>query len=64
MVVVRLLLMVKKKLSCNLLAIECKKKEIVTVEGLQIDSELNQVQEAFRKFNAAQCGFFVLMGLL
>ena len=47
----------EKKLSCNLLAIECEKKEIVTVEGLQIDSELNQVQEAFRKFNAAQCGY-------
>jgi len=47
----------EKKLSCNLLAIDCEKKEIITVEGLQIESELNHVQEAFRKFNAAQCGY-------
>ena len=47
----------EKKLSCNLLAIECEKKEIITVEGLKIDSELNHVQEAFRNFNAAQCGY-------
>ena len=40
-----------------MLAIECEKKEIVTVEGLQIESVLNHVQEAFRKFNAAQCGY-------
>tara|TARA_B100000161_G_scaffold229955_1_gene177106 strand:- start:271 stop:735 length:465 start_codon:yes stop_codon:yes gene_type:complete len=47
----------EKKLSCNLLAIECEKKEIITVEGLKIDSELNHVQEAFRNFNATQCGY-------
>ena len=47
----------EKKLSCNLLEIECEKKEIITVEGLKIDSELNHVQEAFRNFNAAQWGY-------
>ena len=47
----------EKKLSCNLPAIECEKKEIITIEGLEIDDELNNVQEAFREFNAAQCGY-------
>ena len=47
----------EKKLSCNLPAIDCQKKEIVTIEGLGTDTELNRVQEAFKKFNAAQCGY-------
>tara|TARA_B100000900_G_scaffold317210_1_gene276208 strand:+ start:400 stop:864 length:465 start_codon:yes stop_codon:yes gene_type:complete len=47
----------EKKLSCNLPAIEFKNKDITTIEGLEIDNELNHVQEAFRKFNAAQCGY-------
>jgi len=47
----------EKKLSCNLPAIDCQKKEIVTIEGLGTDTELNSVQEAFKKFNAAQCGY-------
>ena len=47
----------EKKLSCNLPAIDCQNKEIVTIEGLGTDTELNHVQEAFKKFNAAQCGY-------
>ena len=47
----------EKRLSCNLLAIDCQNKEIVTIEGLGKDTELNRVQEAFIKFNAAQCGY-------
>ena len=47
----------EKKLSCNLPAIDCQNKEIVTIEGLGTDTGLNQVQEAFKKFNAAQCGY-------
>ena len=47
----------EKKLSCNLPAIDCQKKEIVTIEGLGTDTGLNRVQEAFKKFNAAQCGY-------
>ena len=47
----------EKKLSCNLPAIDCQKKEIVTIEGLGTDIGLNRVQEAFKKFNAAQCGY-------
>ena len=47
----------EKKLSCNLPAIDCQNKEIVTIEGLSTDTGLNHVQEAFKKFNAAQCGY-------
>ena len=47
----------EKKLSCNLPAIDCQNKEIVTIEGLGTDISLNSVQEAFKKFNAAQCGY-------
>ena len=47
----------EKKLSCNLPAIDCQNKEIVTIEGLGSDTSLNSVQEAFKKFNAAQCGY-------
>ena len=47
----------EKKLSCNLPAIDCQNKEIVTIEGLGTDAGLNRVQEAFKKFNAAQCGY-------
>lgn len=47
----------EKRLSCNLPAIDCQNKEIVTIEGLGKDTGLNRVQEAFKKFNAAQCGY-------
>ena len=47
----------EKKLSCNLPAVDCQNKEIVTIEGLCTDTGLNRVQEAFKKFNAAQCGY-------
>ena len=47
----------EKKLSCNLPAVDCQNKEIVTIEGLGKDTELNRVQEAFKKFNAVQCGY-------
>ena len=47
----------EKKLSCNLPAVDCQNKEIVTIEGLGTDTGLNHVQEAFKKFNAAQCGY-------
>lgn len=47
----------EKKLSCNLPAVDCQNKEIVTIEGLGTNTGLNRVQEAFKKFNAAQCGY-------
>ena len=47
----------EKKLSCNLPAVDCQNKEIVTIEGMGTDTGLNRVQEAFKKFNAVQCGY-------
>ena len=47
----------KKKLSCNILAKEYQKSEIITIEGLKTDNYLNIVQDAFKKYNAAQCGY-------
>ena len=47
----------KKKLSCNILAKEYQKSEIITIEGLKTDNYLNIVQAAFKKYNAAQCGY-------
>ena len=38
----------EKKLSCNLPAVDCQNKEIVTIEGLGTDTGLNSVQEAFK----------------
>ena len=38
----------EKKLSCNLPAVDCQNKEIVTIEGLGTDTGLNRVQEAFK----------------
>lgn len=47
----------EKKLSCNVLAKEFENSKITTIEGLKDDKGLNIVQEAFKNFNAAQCGY-------
>jgi nicotinate dehydrogenase subunit A len=47
----------EKKLSCNLRATDYQNKKIVTIEGLATEKQLNKVQEAFKKYNAAQCGY-------
>lgn len=47
----------KPVLSCLLLALECDRKSVVTVEGLVEDSELHPLQEAFADLGAAQCGY-------
>lgn len=44
-------------LSCLLLALECDKKNILTVEGLAADGKLHPLQEAFADLGAAQCGY-------
>ncbi|MGB7231662.1 MAG: (2Fe-2S)-binding protein [Candidatus Acidiferrum sp.] len=44
-------------LSCLLLAIECDKKDVLTVEGLGTDGKLHPLQEAFADLGAAQCGY-------
>lgn len=44
-------------LSCMILTIECNKKNILTIEGLEKDGKLDPIQEAFIKNSAFQCGF-------
>ena len=47
----------EKKLSCNINAKDYQNSKITTVEGLSSKGTLNPVQDAFKKFNAAQCGY-------
>jgi len=47
----------KRKLSCLTLAASCKNKEIITIEGIAIGSELHPIQEAFLKHDGFQCGY-------
>ena len=47
----------EKKNSCNILAKDYQNCKITTIEGLNTDKGLNKVQQAFKKFNAAQCGY-------
>jgi carbon-monoxide dehydrogenase small subunit len=47
----------KPVLSCLLLALECDKKNILTVEGLGKDGKLHPLQDAFADLGAAQCGY-------
>ena len=46
-----------KVLSCNRPAIEFVDKEITTIEGISKNDVLNEIQQSFKKFNAAQCGY-------
>ena len=43
--------------SCTLLAVQADGSEILTVEGLQQDSELHPLQQAFSLNHGLQCGF-------
>jgi aerobic-type carbon monoxide dehydrogenase small subunit (CoxS/CutS family) len=47
----------KPVLSCLVLALECDKKDILTVEGLGSQGNLHPLQEAFADLGAAQCGY-------
>ena len=47
----------KPVLSCLTLAVDCKEKEIQTIEGLARGNLLTPVQEAFLEKGAVQCGF-------
>ncbi len=43
--------------ACTLYAVQMEGAEIITVEGLGEGGELNELQEAFRRHHALQCGF-------
>ena len=45
--------------SCLMLAVEIDGKEVTTVEGLELGSELSALQAAFLDESAAQCGFCI-----
>ena len=45
------------KLSCLVLALECRGKAIETVEGLARGATLHPLQAAFADLGAAQCGY-------
>ena len=44
-------------LSCLVLALECDRKQVLTVEGLSADGHLHPLQDAFADLGAAQCGY-------
>src|SRR5213594_262177 len=44
-------------LSCLVLPIECRGRQIKTVEGMARASELHPLQRAFAELGAAQCGY-------
>src|ERR1700681_2374442 len=44
-------------LSCLLLALECDKRNVLTVEGLGSNGKLHPLQDAFADLGAAQCGY-------
>ncbi len=43
--------------SCLYLAVLADQKEILTIEGLEKDGEMHEIQEAFIRHGAIQCGF-------
>ena len=43
--------------SCTMLALEAEGREVTTIEGLGTPTKLNEVQKAFVKHDAQQCGF-------
>ncbi|HTQ59148.1 MAG TPA: (2Fe-2S)-binding protein [Candidatus Solibacter sp.] len=47
----------KPELSCLVLALECDKQNVLTVEGLATGGKLHPLQEAFADLGAAQCGY-------
>ncbi len=47
----------KPILSCLTLAVECHKRDIVTIEGIGDGNDLSPVQQAFVDCGAIQCGF-------
>jgi aerobic carbon-monoxide dehydrogenase small subunit len=42
---------------CLILAVQCDDADVKTIEGISDSGEIADLQEAFRKRNALQCGF-------
>ena len=43
--------------SCCMLAVEAEGREVTTIEGIGTPERMNEVQKAFVKHDAQQCGF-------
>lgn len=43
--------------SCSILAVQCDKKSIITIESIGKENNLNNVQKAFKIHHGLQCGF-------
>ena len=43
--------------SCSMLAVEAEGRKITTIEGIGSPAKMNEVQKAFVKHDAQQCGF-------
>ena len=43
--------------SCLMLAAQCNGAEVTTIEGLAVDGEFNELQQAMRDNHGFQCGF-------
>jgi xanthine dehydrogenase YagT iron-sulfur-binding subunit len=47
----------RRVLSCLMLAAQCEGREVTTIEDLAHDGSLHQLQEAFIRHDALQCGY-------
>jgi carbon-monoxide dehydrogenase small subunit len=45
--------------ACILLAVQCRERSIVTIEGLAAAGELHPLQRAFMEAGAVQCGYCI-----
>ena len=43
--------------SCLMLAVDAKGREVITIEGLEINGQLHPLQQSFLEKGAVQCGF-------
>ena len=47
----------KPVLACLILAVDCQRMDITTIEGISNSDRLSTVQQAFQDSGAVQCGF-------
>jgi xanthine dehydrogenase YagT iron-sulfur-binding subunit len=47
----------RRVVSCLLLAAQCDRRQVTTIEGLSQDGELHPLQQAFIRHDAFQCGY-------